>query len=158
MIVKFHLCCSSKKKNLRHFICNGVWCSSTILRNSSSLNYKAMLTLSGFWEPSSGFWEPSISPPSLSLSLSLSLSRSVRILFHISHTQVLPQKQIVVWSLPHWRPCPLPTIGIRAWMFFIPLPVAIRIFGSQHSVFLFCILKKQRREKKKKNEVCISSR
>ena len=31
-------------------------------------------------------------------------------LLHISHTQVLPLKQIVVWSLPHMRPCPHPTL------------------------------------------------
>ena len=34
-----------------------------------------------------------------------SLSLSVRImLLHISHTQVLPPQQNIVWSIPHWRP------------------------------------------------------
>ena len=37
--------------------------------------------------------------------LSLSLC-AYSVLFHISYTQVLPQKQIGVWSLPHWRPPP----------------------------------------------------
>ena len=88
----------------------------------------------------------------IELYLFVPLSLCVRImLLHISHTQVLPSKQNVVWSLPHWWPPYSPTFGIRAWMFSIPLPAAIRIRESQFSV-VFCFESWRNREKKKKKK------
>ena len=88
--------------------------------------------------------------------LCASLSLSVHILFHISYTQVLPQKQIVELSLPHRWPSPLPTIGIRAWMFSIPLSAAIRIRGSQLSVFI-CFLNLEETEKRRRRKTWFAS-
>ena len=49
---------------------------------------------------------------------------------------------------------PLATFGIRAWMFFIPLPAAIRTFGSQLLFFYFLYLEEteKRREEKKEEK------